>query len=232
MDLSSKSLTNGEWWGADKLGQLLEQTRDKIVAKYGPTQQIHTSHTGLEEETGMHGSSLIGKSTSPNYPPPGIDSTTVSETAHLYVPTPKADHSLSVEHDSESIQGSPTLTYGADQFHSKLQALKLNPAPQAMDSGKHEVWYILLRTDSSPTMADKPILIVADSHGRLLKSEINRTFIHLDAHDVWKSGLRIRHTADYITPIIRELKPKLIYILNGICDLTMVHSYNPWTVAL
>lgn len=81
-------------------------------------------------------------------------------------------------------------------------------------------------------MADRPILIVADSRGRLLKDEVKRTFLHLEPKFVWKSGLKIRDTAEFITPIVRECRPKLIYFLNGICDLTTVHSYNPWIVAM
>lgn len=81
-------------------------------------------------------------------------------------------------------------------------------------------------------MADRPILIVADSRGRLLKDEVNRAFLHLEPRLEWRSGLKIRNTAQFVTPIVRECRPKLIYILNGICDLTTVHSYNPWIVAM
>lgn len=75
-------------------------------------------------------------------------------------------------------------------------------------------------------------MVVADSRGRLLRGEVTRAFTHLEPRVEWKSGLRICDTTEFIVPIVRELKPKIIYILNGICDLTMVYSYTPWTVAL
>lgn len=48
----------------------------------------------------------------------------------------------------------------------------------------------------------------------------------------WKKGLRLVDTYHHVAPIIRNLRPKLIYLLNGICDVTYLHSRDPWSVAL
>lgn len=83
-----------------------------------------------------------------------------------------------------------------------------------------------LQVNSDGGMSDRPVLVVADSRGRLLGEELDGVFTHMDVQLIWKSGLRIRNTAEYITPFIRECKPKLIYILNGICDLFVPMGIN------
>lgn len=81
-------------------------------------------------------------------------------------------------------------------------------------------------------MADKKILIVADSRGRELVTEVSNTFIHLDCEVIWKSGLSLLHTPGFAKNTILKLKPKLIYVLTGICDITEISSYEPWTVIM
>lgn len=82
-------------------------------------------------------------------------------------------------------------------------------------------------------MADHPIIIVSDSRGRLLDNELNNTldtstqFFHIS-----QNGLRLENTFNLIRPHILSLKPKLIYYLNGICDITYIRTRNPWTVAI
>lgn len=44
-DLSSKALTNEEWKGGDLLGQLLEATRDHLIAKLGGDNGVYPSDT-------------------------------------------------------------------------------------------------------------------------------------------------------------------------------------------
>lgn len=79
-------------------------------------------------------------------------------------------------------------------------------------------------------MADRPVLIVSDSRGRLLDQALNSTLIDIPFQHYWQSGLRLSNTAEITRPIILQLKPKLIYFLNGICDITKVTSRNPWIV--
>lgn len=40
------------------------------------------------------------------------------------------------------------------------------------------------------------------------------------------------NTSEVITPLVLHLKPKIIYIINGICDLTYIRTRDPWTVAM
>lgn len=81
-------------------------------------------------------------------------------------------------------------------------------------------------------MADRPVLIVSDSRGRLLDQALNNALPDIPFHHFWKNGLRLAHSAEIITPVIRELKPKLVYFLNGICDITHIIYREPWTVAM
>lgn len=79
-------------------------------------------------------------------------------------------------------------------------------------------------------MADRPALIVSDSRGRLLDHALNSALSDIPFYHYWQKGLRLSNTADIIRPIILQLKPKLVYYLNGICDITMVTSRDPWIV--
>lgn len=81
-------------------------------------------------------------------------------------------------------------------------------------------------------MSYTPILIVADSRGRLLKEQLDQYFEQSQYSLYWKKGLRLSDTADLVSPIILSLKPKLIYLMNGICDITYIRTREPWTVAL
>lgn len=81
-------------------------------------------------------------------------------------------------------------------------------------------------------MADRPILVVCDSRGRTLEPEILKTFIHLDVKVIWQPGLTLLATFQFAKEYILSLKPKIIYILTGICDLTQVYSHSPRMVIL
>lgn len=81
-------------------------------------------------------------------------------------------------------------------------------------------------------MADRPILIVADSRGHHLGQHLHRSFVHLDYQLVWRNGLSLAQTPQQIIPIIRSTKPKLVILINGICDLTYIKTREPWTVAM
>lgn len=48
----------------------------------------------------------------------------------------------------------------------------------------------------------------------------------------WKKGLRMSETYVNTAPIILNTKPRIIYVLNGICDLTYVKTRNPWLVVV
>lgn len=76
------------------------------------------------------------------------------------------------------------------------------------------------------------VFIVADSRGRRLKAELDKYFTDTEYRIYWKSGLKLTETYDYVAPIIRNIKPKIILLINGICDLTYVRTREPWTVAL
>lgn len=76
------------------------------------------------------------------------------------------------------------------------------------------------------------VLVVADSRGRLLKGPLDEVFHDIPHSLYWKKSLRLQETADYVAPMIVNMKPKLIYLLNGICDVTYISSREPWTVAL
>lgn len=77
-----------------------------------------------------------------------------------------------------------------------------------------------------------PILVIADSRGRYLKRELDRVFIYLDCALIWRPGLKLIDVADFARSTILRIKPKLIYILAGICDVTQVVTRSPWTVAM
>lgn len=77
-----------------------------------------------------------------------------------------------------------------------------------------------------------PILIIADSRGRYLRRELDRVFVYLDYTLIWRPGLKLIDVADFARATILRTKPKLIYILAGICDVTHVISRSPWTVAM
>lgn len=79
-------------------------------------------------------------------------------------------------------------------------------------------------------MSDQLVMIVSDSRGRLLDSALNTELKDIPFDHFWQSGLRLSNTAEVVTPIILQLRPKLIYYLNGIWDITMITSRNPWTV--
>lgn len=49
---------------------------------------------------------------------------------------------------------------------------------------------------------------------------------------VWRNGLSLLETPNFAYQPICDLKPTLIYILTGICDLTRISCRDPWTAAL
>lgn len=81
-------------------------------------------------------------------------------------------------------------------------------------------------------MADRPILVICDSRGRTLEPEILETFVHLDVEVAWQPGLTLLGTFQFARERILSLKPKIIFILTGICDITQVYSHNPRLVLL
>lgn len=81
-------------------------------------------------------------------------------------------------------------------------------------------------------MADRPILVVCDSRGRTLEPEIMSTFVHLDVKVIWQPGLTLLNTFQFAEEAIFNLKPKIVYILTGLCDITYIFSRNPRMVLL
>lgn len=81
-------------------------------------------------------------------------------------------------------------------------------------------------------MADRPILIISDSRGRLLDPELNNVLHDTNFYHFWQSGLKLENTYNFARSHIFDLKPKLVYFLNGISDVTYVRTYNPWSVAM
>lgn len=81
-------------------------------------------------------------------------------------------------------------------------------------------------------MADRPILIISDSRGRLLDYELNETLHDMHFYHIWQGGLRLQNSFNLAKSHILYLKPKLVYFLNGVCDITYVRTREPWSVAL
>lgn len=81
-------------------------------------------------------------------------------------------------------------------------------------------------------MADRKILIIGDSRAKHLSGFLSREFVHLDYELIWQSGLTLSNTYNFAKTKIMELKPKLIFILTGICDITEIRSYNPRLILL
>lgn len=71
-------------------------------------------------------------------------------------------------------------------------------------------------------MSDRPVLIVGGSRGRLLESQLQLELIGINYHFFWRKGLKLSHTAQLIIPLILRLRPKLVYVINGICDITYI----------
>lgn len=78
-------------------------------------------------------------------------------------------------------------------------------------------------------MAETQVFIIADSRGVLLKEQLDDVFVDIPFNLYWKKGLRLVDTYNYVAPIIRNFKPKLVYLLNGISDVTYLHSRNRLT---
>lgn len=81
-------------------------------------------------------------------------------------------------------------------------------------------------------MSDFRILIVADSRGRLLDIALSDILSNYNYKLLWRKGLRIHQTADFILPTIESFKPHMVLLLMGICDITTIRFREPWTVAL
>lgn len=81
-------------------------------------------------------------------------------------------------------------------------------------------------------MNEHSVLFVADSRGRELNTQLAKYFSRDRYFLYWRKGLRFNQTADQIIPLIKARRPSLVYILNGICDVTYIKSYNPWSVDL
>lgn len=81
-------------------------------------------------------------------------------------------------------------------------------------------------------MSDRPVLIISDSRGRLLDNELNSLCFDINFHHHWQSGLRLENSFEVARPLILDLKPKLVYYLNGICDITRIKTREPWSVGM
>lgn len=76
------------------------------------------------------------------------------------------------------------------------------------------------------------VFIIADSRGRLLKHELDQYFGHISYRLYWKNGLKLTDTFDHVAPIIRNIRPKLIHLINSICGITYIRTREPWAVAM
>lgn len=81
-------------------------------------------------------------------------------------------------------------------------------------------------------MADSPVLTVCDSRGRTLEPFIKEIFFHLEVKVIWEPGLSLMNTFYAAQDSILKYRPKLIHILTGICDVTMLLAHNPRQVVL
>lgn len=76
------------------------------------------------------------------------------------------------------------------------------------------------------------VLIVADSRGRRLSEVIKPFFNDDNLRIIWRGGLKLTDSPAFAYQSIIDLKPKLVYFLAGICDLTQITSRDPWTAPL
>lgn len=81
-------------------------------------------------------------------------------------------------------------------------------------------------------MSDRSVFVIADSRGRSLLGHLKSTFTDIEVNMYWKKGLKMSEAFINTAPIILNTKPRIIYILNGICDLTYIKTRNPWLVAV
>lgn len=81
-------------------------------------------------------------------------------------------------------------------------------------------------------MSNYPVLIVADSRGRLLEQELQFELYDINYQLIWVKGLRLINTGETIYRAVLRYKPKLIYLLNGVCDITFLRSREPRLVAM
>lgn len=81
-------------------------------------------------------------------------------------------------------------------------------------------------------MTNQSVFIIADSRGRSLKKQLDLVFNDIEFNLYWKSGLKLSEAFPYTAPFILNVRPKIIYVLNGICDLTRIRSHDPWMAAL
>lgn len=65
-----------------------------------------------------------------------------------------------------------------------------------------------------------------------MKNQLDKVFHDIPYSLYWKKSLRLQDTAELVAPMIINMRPKLIYLLNGICDITFISSRDPWTVSL
>lgn len=78
------------------------------------------------------------------------------------------------------------------------------------------------------------VLFIADSRGRYLQTEISRyfDFSNCEYDFIWRGGLRLEESPDFARSTILRNKPHLVYLLTGICSITMITSRDPWTAGL
>lgn len=81
-------------------------------------------------------------------------------------------------------------------------------------------------------MSDRSVFVVADSRGRFFLRELHLAFTDIKVDLYWKKGLKLSETFVNTAPIVLNTRPKIIYIMNGICDLTYIKHREPWTAAL
>lgn len=81
-------------------------------------------------------------------------------------------------------------------------------------------------------MIPRPILVIADSRGRFLQTGL-RHLSHGHLFNVmWRGGLRLDQVTEFAFDAIVTTRPKVVYVLCGICDLTRLTSRHPNRVTL
>lgn len=81
-------------------------------------------------------------------------------------------------------------------------------------------------------MIPKPILVVADSRGRFLQSGLQHMTHGHVFNVIWKGGLRLDQVTEFAFDTIVTTRPKIVYVLCGICNLTRLTSRHPNRVTL
>lgn len=65
-----------------------------------------------------------------------------------------------------------------------------------------------------------------------MEHELQYELYDINYQLIWVKGLRLMNTTQTIYNAVLRYKPKLIYVLNGVCDITYIRLREPWMIAM